>query len=177
MSKTKYLTRTALLLALALLFQSLRLVPAFAVISQPVIGSLINLTLIVASGIVGVWSSIFIGVCAPIVARLQGQLGQDLFIPVVVLGNITYGVAFYYLRKINGVLGVIVGSAIKFAFLFFAMPFVFGTFIQSSLPEAQVAKMIASIATNFGGPIQLITALAGGSAALVVIKILKKKAA
>ena len=175
MTKTKYLTRTAILLALSLLFQSLRLIPALTAISQPIVGTLVNLTLIVAAGVVGIWSSIFVGICTPIVARLQGQLGQDLFIPVVALGNIVYGLVFYYLKKVNNILGVTVGSIAKFALLFFAMPFVFGTFIQSTLPEAQASKMLAAIISNFGNPIQLITAIIGGSLALIIIKTLKRK--
>ncbi len=73
----KYMVRTALLLALALVFQI-----GFSQFAQPVVGPLVNMTLFIATITVGTISAIIVGSLTPLVAFMLGIM--PLF-PVVFL--------------------------------------------------------------------------------------------
>ena len=72
----RWITRTAILLALTVLFQSLRvLIPVMpADVSQYVVGSLVNLCLILAAVTVGIKGGMVIAVVAPVIAFIQDSL-------------------------------------------------------------------------------------------------------
>lgn len=82
------LMRGALLLALALMFQGIRLIvplPPFA--GMFIIGSLVNATLVLAVRYTGILPSLLMSALLPIVAFMQGQIALFLLIPVVAVGN------------------------------------------------------------------------------------------
>lgn len=91
MRDTRQLTRAAILLTLALIFQSLRfIIPLPPVLSVFVIGVLVNSVLVFAA-----WRSVrayamALSVVLPCVAYLQGQLPIPVLIPVVAIGNWIY---------------------------------------------------------------------------------------
>ena len=89
--KIRDLTGTALLLAITLLSQSLRLwVPLPMMTSMFIIGSLVGTCMILATWKYGLWAGISIAVVAPVVAFLQGMLKLIPLLPVVALGSILF---------------------------------------------------------------------------------------
>jgi len=87
----RVLARAALLLALTLLFQSLRfIIPLPPFFSTWIIGSLVNACLLVAVMTTGVWAAAMIAVIAPVVAYMQQLLPLPVFIVPVALANLVY---------------------------------------------------------------------------------------
>jgi hypothetical protein len=144
------LTRTALLLALTLTVQSLRL-PTF------ITGPLVNMMLILTTIIVGTAGGVFVGLFTPWIALLVGILPAPLApaVPFIMLGNASYCFLFGRLggsgwRK---VIAVIIASLFKF--------FVIGGSVQYLL------KLPAPMSQALLFP-QLITALIGGCLAISI---------
>ncbi|MDD6308930.1 MAG: ECF transporter S component [Clostridia bacterium] len=167
--KLRIMTYTAVMLAITLAFQSLRFFPAIAAIpwNNYLIGTLVNFSLLTATGAVGLSSGIFISIATPLVAFLQGYLPFVVFIPVVAAGNAILCVLFYYVRKINNYAGGIVASVVKWMVLSLSVQPVLSWFI--TLPPAKLTALTAS----FGLP-QLITALLGSLLAILLLERLKK---
>ncbi|MFZ7131853.1 MAG: ECF transporter S component [Eubacteriales bacterium] len=161
---TNKLVRTALLLALALLFQI-----GFLQIAQPLVGPLVNMTLILATLIVGAASGIFIGIITPVVAFAMGIIGIAPLIPLIIIGNTLWVVIFYIFNdmikvKGNKWMGIIAGAFVKFSFLAISVRTVL-TIFMPKVPPAVIA--------TFTLP-QLYTAFLGGTIALLIYPLLKK---
>ncbi|EGO61835.1 hypothetical protein [Acetonema longum] len=157
----RILTRTALLLALALLFQSLRFylpVPVF--FSTVLIGTLVNATIIVAVRTAGVWPGMIVGVLTPVVAYFQQLLLLPLFIIPVAVGNMIYAGSFYKIFRRGNLPAVIIAAMLKAASLYFA----FAWLVPLTGLAAKQAAMIIFV---MSWP-QLVTAIAGGLLALVI---------
>ena len=158
--KMKNLTRTGLLLALTLVFQSLRfLIPLPPWMSTFLIGSLVNAALLVALQALGMRSALLIACVTPVVAWLQQLLPLPVFILPVALGNSLYIWLFSRLRR-AGPEWLAVGSAAlgKAAFFFLAFR---GLLSMLELPPA----LSAAILFVMGWP-QLVTGLIGGFIAI-----------
>lgn len=168
MKKTEiqFLTKTAILLALTIVFQTMgRLIPV-GINSQFIVGPLVNAALIVSAAAVGIWGGGFIALAAPFGAILTGAQISLPFAPFIALGNLAIVLGFYLLMKRHQVVAVIAGSIAKFALLTASV----NVFVRMmNTPVKQAEKMLAA----FTWP-QLITALIGGALALAVIKILGK---
>lgn len=150
----RYITRTGVLLAVALAVQFMRL-------PQPVTGPLVNAILLLAAIYVGVSGGIIIGLFTPLVAFMVGILAPPLapLIPVIMAANavlvlVFYGVGKYY----NKYLAAVVAAAAKFLTFYIALHYVL-VLLGITLPPALVAA--------FGLP-QLFTALVGGFAAVLI---------
>lgn len=122
--KTRFLTRTALLLALTLALQGLRL-PTFLT------GPSVNLLLALAVFWAGAPSGIIIGLLTPWAALLLGILPAPLApaVPFIMIGNAVYsfliGLLYGYFSSRRGqIAGVIAGSAAKFAVIAGAASFI-----------------------------------------------------
>ena len=115
-------TRTALLLALALVFQSLRFVipvPVFA--STFLIGALVNACLLVALQTAGRGPAFLIACVTPVVAYFQQLLPLPVFILPIAIGNSLYVWLYYRLLRIGPVWPAIGGAALgKAAFFYLA---------------------------------------------------------
>ena len=171
MNKTNnFLTRTAVLLALTVLFQSLRsIIPMPANVSQYVVGSLVNLSLIVAAVIVGVKGGLIISIAAPFIAFFQGFQQNLVMVPMIALGNIAIVVVVALLYNKNKILALASGAILKFVVLYLAV-------VKITVPlflADKTDKMKAAISLSFSWP-QLVTAAIGGLLALVVIPLVKK---
>ena len=156
----KNLTRTGLLLALTLVFQSLRfLIPLPPWMSTFLIGSLVNAALLVALQALGLRSALLSACVTPVVAWLQQLLPLPVFILPVALGNSLYIWLFSRLRR-AGPEWLAVGSAAlgKAAFFFLAFR---GLLSMLELPPA----LSAAILFVMGWP-QLVTGLIGGFIAI-----------
>ena len=146
----KWLTRSAILLAVALVFQ-------LGGFPQFITGPVINTVLYLAVILVGVSSGILIGILTPVIAFMTGILPPVLapMIPFIAIGNGLLAVVFSLLKPVNSVLGVLGASIIKFGLLAIAVTFLVDV-------PGPVAQMMSTP--------QLITAIAGGIFALIIYK-------
>lgn len=174
MSKTKLIARTAVLVALAIVFQNLRYLIGTLPYSTLIIGSLVNLTIIVATGYVGLLSGIAVCLITPIVAFYQGHLPHVFLAPVTMLGNSVLAVVFClfiqskFKNPLNMILGVIFGALIKWGAMYWLGVKVVLNLFVSNIP----AQKAAAIAVSFNTP-QAITALIGGVLGILVLNALK----
>ncbi|MDD4797351.1 MAG: hypothetical protein PHO66_06245 [Eubacteriales bacterium] len=175
-TKVKFIVYTALMTALAVVAQNLRMLP-FLAPSQPysslVIGSLVNACLIVSACVVGWQGGLVVAVVTPAVALLQGQLPFALLLPLVAIGNFLYVALFYFFAKnLRFAWGRWVGGAfaavMKFLFLFVTVA---KLFVMFGLPEGSPAAKALSVNFSYA---QLITALIGLALGCTVARLLKK---
>lgn len=160
-SRTRVLARAALLLALTLVFQSLRLViPLPPFFTTFIIGSLVNACLLIALETAGFGAATAIAVVAPVVAYLQGLLFLPVFIPPVALGNLLYILLFRAGLARGRAVAIGLSAAGKAAFLFAAFAWLL-TLI--SVP----ANLAAGLMFAMSWP-QLVTTVAGGILATIV---------
>lgn len=162
--KTNKLTRSAMLLALTLVFQI-----GFRQFAQPLVGPLVNMMLLLSTMIVGIPMAIVIGCLTPIIAFLSGIMGVLPLVPMIAVANTIYIVVFgLIIKKKEGILyeaiALALGAGAKFLFLFIAVRTLLPLFIAQVKPPVIAA---------FSFP-QLWTALIGGLLALVIIKLLPK---
>lgn len=175
-----WIARTAVLLAIAVLFQSLRLlIPVLAAIpvgpitlDQLLIGTLVNLTLCIAAGMTGFWSGAVIGVLTPTIAFFEGALKFPLMIPFVAVGNIVIVLIFWlFARKLafkgSPYVGAVIGAIFKTAVLWLAVAFAAVPLLGVKGPAAQ------AIVFMFSWP-QAITGAAGGILAAVILPLIRK---
>ena len=150
----RWLSRTAILLAIALVFQ-------MGGFPQFITGPLINAVLYLAAMIVGWQGGMLIGILTPVIASIRGILPPPLtpLIPFIALGNSILVILFFWLQSKNKIAGIIIASLAKFLLLVSAVKLV----VQ--VPPA-IAQMMSLP--------QLITALAGGAIALVLAHFFKK---
>lgn len=153
---TKIITRSALILALAVAVQMLRL-------PQPFTGPAVNTLLFLATGIVGPISAILIGLLTPLFAFIFGIMALPPLIPVIMAGNATLAIVFALLLK-RPYLGVIIAALAKFA--------VMAVSVQYILPVLLKITLKATLVQAFTYP-QLYTALVGGAVALIILQGLK----
>lgn len=153
--KTDLLTKAAVLLAIAIVFQLTKM-------GQYVTGTGINAVLITAVGVCGLPWAAAIGFMTPMLAVLLGVQppATIVLVPFIIAGNIVYATLFRVLRKHNDYIGVIVAAFAKFILLYSAANII-------------VNKLPAPIKLAFSFP-QLITAAAGGAIALIILKTVKR---
>lgn len=149
----KFITRTAILLALTLAFQMLRL-------PQPFTGPAVNTMLFLSSAIVGIIGGVLIGALTPWIAFLNGILPPVLApaIPFIMVGNAVLVILFGTLRRINIYLAIATAAVVKFLVLTIAV-----RFLINVPPKVSVMLQLP----------QLYTAITGGIIALLVLKLLE----
>lgn len=168
--KVKLMTRTAIILALTIVFQTMGRYIPLGPNSNFIVGPLVNACLLIAAATVGLWGGAVIAVAAPLTSILTTHSPIVAFLlpfsPVVAAGNFVLVLCFYLLMKKNKIAGIIAGSILKFALLY-AGVYLFLSFIKIA------PKLATTVYFLFGWP-QLVTALIGGAVALIVIKALGK---
>lgn len=152
--RTRTLTRAAILLAIALVFQ-------FVKMGQLVTGSGINCVLIIAAEICGWPWSAAIGAITPFMALVLGVQPPAIIpaIPFIMAGNIIFGIVYSVFKNRNKIIAVGFAAVIKFGLLYAAVHY----FI-SVKPPIQAALSFP----------QLLTALIGGAIALIIIEVLNR---
>lgn len=171
-STVKWITRTAILLALSVLFQSLRvLIPVMPDnVSQFVVGSLVNLCLILAAIITGIRGGLVVAVIAPVIAYLQGFTPVPVLVVPIALGNLVLVIVVALLHKRSNLLAFAAGAVLKFFALYLGVvKIVVPFFLPANAPE----QMKTVLLVQFSWP-QLITAAIGGILALIILPVLKK---
>ena len=161
--KTLWLARTAMLIALLLVLQSVTKGGG-----QYVTGSCVNAVLAVAALVSGIQSAAVVALVSPFAAFLLG-IGPQLLpiVPAIALGNLVYVVVLWVILKkhklisARGVAAWIVAAACKFLTLYLLVVKLLCNVL--TLKPQQIATFTAM----FSWP-QLVTALVGGGAALLV---------
>lgn len=150
----KFLTRTAILLALTLAFQMFKLPQLFT-------GPAVNTMLFVSGGVVGIGGGVLIGALTPWIAFINGILPAPLApaIPFIMLGNAALVTVFVFIKRLNNIVAIILAAVVKFLIL--------------STAVRMIINVPPKIATMLQLP-QLYTALAGGVISFVILKVLEK---
>jgi hypothetical protein len=138
--------------------------PMFA--HQLITGSLVNATLFIATGLLGVRAGVLVGMFPSIVALSLGTLPAPLapMLPFIVLSNALLVSVFALFSK-RYWRAMVLASGVKYAFLFLASSVIVGL-----LPQQEWMRLVAVM---MSWP-QLVTALVGGCLAFVVLKTLRK---
>ena len=131
---------------------------------QFITGTIVNASLILGVCLLGSRDGLLIGLIPSSFALATGLLPAALapLIPFIIVGNAILVLTFAYFSKFNFWAGVIIGSVLKFAFLY-AISFV----VIGLLINKQVATVVAQM---MSWP-QLITALCGGIVAFGIIRL------
>lgn len=170
MNRTQWITRTAVILALAVTVQLFRLPPPA---NQVVTGPLVNALLILAAILVGPGAGVLVGCLTPMIAYMFGIMAFAPMVPFIMAANAVLVLVFYMVMRkkeddklirlgLVSVLAVVVASAAKF--LVFYITVNYGIkLINFVLPGPAAAVF---------GVMQLYTALAGGALALLLGKYL-----
>jgi hypothetical protein len=129
---TKSITGTGLLLAVALLAQSLRLMFPFIPnqVSMFLIGSITSATFVLATWRYGWKNGLVIAWVAPVVAHLQGMLPLPPFIFITGLGTTAYVLVAHWLQHKPKLLLIIVAALVKAGVLFGGYSFLYFNFHQ-----------------------------------------------
>ena len=150
-------------------FTSLMAVATLApfLLSQAIVGPMVNATLFVSVVLLGARNAVLIGILPSLVALSTGLLPPVLapMIPFIMTGNILLIMIFGSLRKKNYWLGMVTASILKFVFLFGASSIVIDLLLNKS-----VAPKVAMIMSY---P-QLFTALSGGLIAFLFLRYIKR---
>ncbi|ADL13746.1 ECF transporter S component [Acetohalobium arabaticum] len=152
MKYTEWLTRTGLLLALTLVIQMLGFPPF-------VTGPLVNMMLFTTVHLVGWLGASLVGGVTPWIALMRGILPPPLapMIPFIIAGNIILVSVYYFMLGRNNYLGIGLAALLKFAVLSSGVRF--------------LVELPPKIAQLMQVP-QLLTALAGGFLALILVRLL-----
>ena len=159
-SNTKTIVNAAVLLAIALVFQLVKMGQFFT-------GTGINTVLLLAASLCGFFWAAAIGCITPIMAVLLGVHPPVLIplVPYIIAANIVFVLIFWLFSKKNIYVGAITAAIVKFAFLYLFVNFFAKLIVAKPIPAP------IKLALSFP---QLITALAGGVLAIIVLKALKK---
>lgn len=159
-SPTYFITRTGLLLALALIFQI-----GLRSLAQPAVGPMVNFVLIFSALTVGTASGVIIGMATPLIAFFVGITPLFPIVPFIMAGNALFVLCFNWIRRglamLPEVIGLVVASLVKFGFLAISVRYLV-TFFVPQVPAPLVASMSIP---------QLYTALIGGALAIGVSKV------
>ena len=141
---------------------------------QFVTGSSVNFILVMACILLGLPAAATVGVLSPLIAfMITGRPIFPQLIPFVMIGNVALVVAVYFIFSksyvepwrfsyIRAAMAVIIGAVLKFVVLWVGVVQVALSFIPNILPQ-----QVANLSHAFSWP-QLVTALIGGTLAMVV---------
>ena len=173
--KIRWITETAILLALLVTLQALT--KGFG---QIVTGSCVNAILAVAVLVGGLWCGVTIALVSPVLAFLLGIAPQILTVPAIMAGNTVFVVLMHLIvgRSASAprrIAAWLVSAAAKFAVLYAIVVKIICGVMAPSLMEAGTLKepMLKALPATFSWP-QLITALIGGGIALLMVPVLRK---
>ena len=161
--RTNKVTSGALLLCLAILFQSLRLlVPVPPPIAPFVIGGLVNACLFVATSYTGLRSGLIIALVTPVIAWLQGQLPLPLFIAPVFVGNELAVICYWLFERKARAFAVALAAVVKTIVMYIS----FSVLLAFILLPDKLAKVLM-FAMSWP---QLVSGIIGGIIAIIILK-------
>lgn len=159
--KTKQLVLTALLLAMCIVFQSLKGISVYLT------GSAVNALLVMATLAVGTSSGVFIAVITPVIAYFMGQTPILQIIPmmviVIMLGNLTLVLLASKGKKEKLLAWLALGAILKAVVLWLLVWYAVLPFFGGGVPEKMVGVVKATFSIT-----QFITAAIGCAIAFIV---------
>ena len=164
---TKKLVLGGLLVAIAVILQASRLIlPLPPLLTTFIIGTLVNMMLVLCVRLNGFTSAVILSILLPIFAYVQGQLVLPMLIPVVALGN----TLFTYCGKSfkQGVLTYLVPTVVK------AVSMCAAAYVVICFLGIESVAMQKGILFAMSVP-QLITGFTGILCAKKMVEVLKKK--
>ena len=179
--KILWITQTAVMLALLVALQVVT-----KPLGQLVTGSCVNAVLAITVLAVGLSGGITVALVSPICAFLLGIAPNFITVLPIMLGNTCYIVLLYCLlgKSMKPLwkqpLGLIIAAGVKFGVLYFLVVKVIcglasGVLLGKKIGDVVLLAppMMKMLPTMFAWP-QLFTALIGGTAALLIVPILRK---
>ena len=164
---TKRLVVGALLVAVAVILQASRLImPLPPLLTTFIIGTLVNMMLVLCVRLNGFTSAVVLSILLPIFAYVQGQLLLPMLIPVVALGNVLF--AYFVERLKSGVLGYIIPPVVK------AVSMCASAYVVIAFLGIESVAMQKGILFAMSVP-QLVTGLTGILCAKKMVEVFKKK--
>ncbi len=155
----KNLVRGAMLIAITVILQSIRLVlPLPPMIGMFFIGSLVNMMLAVTVRLAGLKAALLAVLILPFFAYLQGQLPIPLLIPVVIGGNAVFVLICHWVWQRGLMLAPLAKTICMFTSSLVLLKIL-------ELPE----KMVFAIGFMMGWP-QMVTGIAGILLARLIVK-------
>ena len=160
---TKQITTTALLLALCIVFQSMKGLSIYLT------GSAVNCILVIATLYCGLFSGTCIAILTPVVAYFMGATPIMNMIPlmmlVIMVGNELIVLCVWIFHKKRMEVGMLLGCVTKALFLWLAVWFAVLPIFGTKLPE----PMVMTVKTTFSIT-QFVTACIGSVIAWVIYK-------
>ena len=174
--KIRWITQTALMLALLVALQALT-----KPLGQLVTGSCVNAILAVTVLVAGLSSGITVALISPVMAFLLNIAPQILTVPAIMVGNAVYVVLLYVIagrdsRNTIRLVGAwLAAAAAKFAVLYAIVVWLICGVFSAALLASGALKppMLELLPATFSWP-QLVTALIGGGVALLIVPMLRK---
>ncbi len=162
--KIKWITETAVMLALLVTLQALTK-PA----GQLVTGSFVNAVLAVTVLVSGLYSGLVVALVSPVLAYLLNIAPQILTVPAIMVGNSVFIVLLYAIagnrstKILRRILAWISAAAAKFITLYAIVGgLICGVFAEDLLASGMLKQpMLKALPATFSWP-QLFTALIGG---------------
>lgn len=172
----RWITETAVMLAVLITLQYLT-----KPLGQLVTGTCVNAVLAVAVLLGGMGCGVTVAVISPMAAFLLGIAPQILTVPAIMAGNGVYVLVLWTLSggkiswSLRTIAAWITAAAAKFAMLYAVVVWVICGLLAQSLLAAGTLKepMLKALPATFSWP-QLVTALAGGALALLIVPALRK---
>ena len=174
--KILWITQTAVMLALLVALQAIT-----KPMGQLVTGSFVNAVLAVTVLVAGLYSGITVAVVSPALAYMLGIAPQILTVPAIMVGNTVFVMLLYFVagkdskKIVRQIAAWLAAAAAKFAALYAIVVWLIcGVFAEELLASGVMKQpMLKMLPATFSWP-QLITALIGGGAALLMVPVLRK---
>ena len=179
----RWITYTAAMLALLICLQWVGSFVPEQLTKQLVTGTCVNAVLAITVLFVGMSSGITVAIISPVCAFLLGIAPNIITVLPIMAGNVCFVVL---LRLLMGkaiwrqAAALIAAAAVKFGVLYFLVVKIICEVLAKDLLGKKIGEkvllappMLKMLPTMFTWP-QLVTALAGGTLALLIVPILKK---
>lgn len=179
--KTRWITETALMLALLIALQAVT-----KPLGQLVTGSFVNCILAVTVLTVGLSGGITVALLSPVFAFILGIAPQIITVIPIMLGNVCYVVLLFWLAGNANTFSwrqpaaLAAAAVTKFLVLYLLVVQVIcglakGALLGKKIGETVILapKMVQNLPAMFTWP-QLFTALIGGAVAFLIVPVLRK---
>ena len=163
------ITETAVMLALLMALQALT-----KPMGQLVTGSFVNAVLAVTVLLAGLGSGLSVALISPVTAYLLGIAPQILTVPAIMAGNAVFVVLLHILQR-KKLPALLAAAVCKFAVLYAVVAgLICGVLAEKLLASGALKEpMLKVLPATFSWP-QLLTALIGGTAALLIAPVLRE---
>lgn len=135
--------------------------------SQFITGPIVNMSLILATFLIGPFEAAFLGLMPSVLALISGLLPMALapIIPFIMISNAILIGTYHYFGKKNFRVSIFIASSLKFLFLYGVSNFIITILLGNKVAPALVIMM--------GWP-QLFTAVMGGILAYIILSFMRK---